>query len=352
MTKINTAMTAVFSERYLPELREICEVRIGGHGATGLILDEEGLISFVKEGEILIVEFEEVSRRVIEACPSLRLIACTRGNPLNIDCTAASERKIPVLFTPGRNANAVAEFIVGSLISVCRNLGRANHEIRTGRYLDGPAEDVYTPSDKDDLVWLIEEKDSPYREYKGFEISGKTLGFVGFGAVGARTAELLRGFGMSLLAFDPYCPPELAEKHGVELRSLEEVFSESDFVSINCKVTPETTDLIGKEYFDRMKRGAFFINTARGKIVRQKDLVEALESGKIAGAVLDVFWREPLPRNHPLLKMPNVLITPHIAGASYDVVTGYSRTILEDIRNYAEKKPLVHVFNRRNLEET
>jgi D-3-phosphoglycerate dehydrogenase len=344
MGRIKTAVTAVIEERCLRELEKICEIKTGGHCKTGIIMPEPELEEFAACVEILIVEFEEITARVIGRADNLRLIVCSRGNPINIDVKAASERNIPVVFTPGRNANAVAEFIVGSMISLCRNLGRANHEVRNGRFLDGPWEDVYKPSEKDDLVWLIEEKDSPYVTYKGYEITGRTLGFVGFGAVGVRTVELLAGFRMNFIAFDPYCSVELAAKHRVRLAGLDEVFAESDFVSINCKVTGETREMIGKAQFDRMRRGAWFINTARGSVVNQKDFVEALEQGKIAGAVLDVFWQEPLPSNHPLLGMPNVLITPHIGGASHDVVNYYSGMIVEEIGRYVRKETPKNVF--------
>lgn len=343
MGKIKTAVTAVIEEKCLRALEKFCEIKTGGHCKTGVIMAEGELAEFAAGAGILIVEFEEVTERVIREAESLRLIICTRGNPINIDVKAAAGRNIPVVFTPGRNANAVAEFIVGSMISLCRNLGRANHEVRNGRFLDGPREDVYKPSEKDDLVWLIEEKDSPYVTYKGYEITGRTLGFVGFGAVGVRTAELLAGFRMNFTAFDPYCPAELAAKHRVRLVSLDEVFAGSDFVSVNCKVTGETRGMIGKAQFDRMRRGAWFINTARGSIVNQKDFMEALEQGKIAGAVLDVFWQEPLPSNHPLLGMPNVLITPHIGGASYDVVNYYSGMVVEEIGRYVRGEPLKNV---------
>jgi D-3-phosphoglycerate dehydrogenase len=346
MGKIKTAVTAVIEERCLRRLEEFCEIKTGGHCGTGIIMPEDELKEFAAGAEILIVEFEEITEKVIEGAEDLRLIVCSRGNPINIDAKAAAARNIPVVFTPGRNANAVAEFIVGSMISLCRNLGRANHEVRNGRFLDGPREDVYRPSDKDDLVWLIEEKDSPYVTYKGCEITGKTLGFVGFGAIGVRTVELLAGFRMNFAAFDPYCSAELAAKYQVRLAGLDEVFAESDFVSINCKVTAETRGMIGKAQFDRMRRGAWFINTARGSIVKQKDFVEAMEQGKIAGAVLDVFWQEPLPSNHPLLGMPNVLITPHIGGASRDVVNYYSGMIVEEIERYVRKEPFRNVFNR------
>jgi D-3-phosphoglycerate dehydrogenase len=339
MGKIKTAVTAVIGEKCLRRLEEFCEVKTGGHCKTGIIMREDELEEFAAGAEILVVEFEEITERVIRGAENLRLIICSRGNPINIDAKAAAARDIPVVFTPGRNANAVAEFIVGSMISLCRNLGRANHEVRNGRFLDGPREDVYKPSEKDDLVWLIEEKDSPYVAYKGYGITGRTLGFVGFGAIGIRTVELLAGFSMNFIAFDPYCSEEFAAKHRVRLVSLDGVFAESDFVSINCKVTGETRGMIGKAQFDRMRRGAWFINTARGSVVRQRDFIEAMEEGKIAGAVLDVFWQEPLPSNHPLFGMPNVLITPHIAGASYDVVNYYSEMIVEEIGRYVRKEP-------------
>jgi D-3-phosphoglycerate dehydrogenase len=349
MGKIKTAVTAVIEEGCLRRLEEFCEIKTGGHCKTGIIMPEHELEEFAAGAEILIVEFEEVTERVIRGAENLRLIACSRGNPINIDMKAAAARNIPVVFTPGRNANAVAEFIVGSMISLCRNLGRANHEVRNGRFLDGPREDVYKPSDRDDLVWLIEEKDSPYVTYKGYEITGKTLGFVGFGAIGVRTVELLAGFRMNFTAFDPYCSAELAAKYRVRLAGLDEVFAESDFVSINCKVTGETRGMIGKAQFDRMRRGAWFINTARGSIVNQKDFVEAMEQEKIAGAVLDVFWQEPLPSNHPLLGMPNVLITPHIGGASHDVVHYYSGMIVEEVERYVRKEPFRNVFQSQGV---
>ena len=128
---------------------------------------------------------------------------------------------------------------------------------------------------------------------------------------------------------------------------MNEVFARSEFIAVCCKATPETIGMIGGEQFALMRKDSYFINTARASIVRQKDLVEALEKKKIAGAALDVFWREPLPGNHPLLKMPNVLITPHIAGASSDVTGCQSRMAAEDLSNYARGRPLLRVFKRR-----
>ena len=184
---------------------------------------------------------------------------------------------------------------------------------------------------------MLDEEDSPFKRYRGPEISYRTMGFIGFGAIGARVKHLLNGFDMNFLVYDPYLPAEIAEKEGVKLCSLDEVLAGSDFVSVHCAVTPQTTGMIGAEEFKKMKPTAYFINTARGKIVQQKALVEALQTGEIAGAVLDVFWSEPLPANHPLLKMRNVLITPHIAGASTDVPTCHSRRAYNNIQHYLKR---------------
>jgi D-3-phosphoglycerate dehydrogenase len=154
---------------------------------------------------------------------------------------------------------------------------------------------------------------------------------------------------MKILAYDPYLKSDAAAKYKVTLLSMDEVFAQSDYIAVCCKVTPETRGMIGAAQFAKMKKTAYFINTARAVIVRQKDLVEALQKKQFAGAVLDVFWTEPLPANYPLLSMPNVLLTPHIGGASSDVALHQSAMIVEDLVNFATGKPLVRVFNRKAL---
>jgi D-3-phosphoglycerate dehydrogenase len=350
LEKIRTAVTATIVDKYLRELEKFCDIKMGGWIATGAFMPEDELISFIEGAQILIVEYEEITQRIIESSDTLRLIICPRGTPVNIDCGAATARGIPVIFTPGRNANSVAEYIVSSMISVSRHLGQAYHEIKNGRYLHEPVADLYKPSDQDDVVWSIDEEDNPFKTYKGYEITGRVMGFIGLGAVGIRTVELLAGMDMRFLAYDPYCTSELAAKYHVELLPLDDVLEQSDFISVCCKVTPETVGMIGIRQFNKMRKSAYFINTARGSIVRQQDLVAALEEEKIAGAVIDVFWREPLPANHPLLKMPNVLVTPHIAGSSYDVPSCHSRMILEEVVNYTRGKPPIRVYNRSGLE--
>ena len=352
MSKIKTVCTGTITPDFMEKLQEVCDIKMGGYAVTGNnTMAEDELISLLSGCEIAIIGYENATRRVIESCPELKLIVCPRGNPVNIDCEAAAEHNIPVVNTPARNANSVAEMMVAQMISLCRQTTSANHEIKHGRYLGEAVEDVYAPNECEDVVWMLDREDGPYNHYRGPEISYRTMGLIGYGAIGSRVRHLLSSFDMNFLVYDPYFPAERAEKEGVTLCSMEEVFQNSDFVSLHCAVTPQTTGMIGAEQFKMMKPTAYFINTARGKIVRQKDLVEALENGEIAGAALDVFWNEPLPANHPLLKMSNVIITPHIAGASTDVPTCHSRMVYNDIIHYLNNEPLEHFFNKKYFKD-
>ena len=352
MDRIKAVCTASITPVFMEKLEKLCEIRVGGYAVTGNnAMPEDELIELLKGAEIAIIEYETVSERMIESLPELKLIVCPRGKPVNIDCRAAAARGIPVINAPGRNANSVAELVVAQMICLCRQLTLANWEIRNGRYLGEPVEDIYAPTDRNDVVWMIDQEDCPYNRYRGPEISWRTMGFIGFGAIGSRIRRLLSGFDMNFLVYDPYLPAEVAEREGVRLCSMEEVLSQSDFVSVHCAVTPQTTGMIGAEQFALMKPTAYFINTARGKIVQQRALVEALQAGRIAGAVLDVFWNEPLPSNHPLLSMPNVVITPHIAGASTDVTTCHSRMTYAEVERYVKGEALVNVYNRSLLAE-
>lgn len=350
MKKIKTVCTGTVTPDFMKKLEEVCDIRMGGYAVTGLnSMDENSLIKLLTGAEIAIIEYETVTKYVIDHCPDLRLIVCPRGKPVNIDVKAAASAGIPVVNTPARNANSVAEIVVSQMISLCRQTATANMEIKNGRFNGEPVEDIYAPTERDDVVWLLDAEVSPFKTYRGPEISYRTMGFIGFGAIGARVKKLLSGFDMNFLVYDPYLPAEAAEKEGVKLCSLEDVLKNSDFVSVHCAVTPQTTGMIGAEHFAMMKPSAYFINTARGKILRQKDLIEALQNGEIAGAALDVFWSEPLPSNHPLLKMRNVLITPHIAGASTDVPTCHSRMLYNDILHYINGEPMEHVYNKQFL---
>jgi D-3-phosphoglycerate dehydrogenase len=265
--------------------------------------------------DLLIVESDFVSGPVFEL-PLVAIGSC-RGDPNNVDVAAATAAGIPVLRAPGRNADAVAEMTVALLFAVNRFVVAADRDVRAGRvYADG----------------LI-----PYQRFRAWELAGRTAGIVGLGAVGRATAWRLAGLGMKVIASDPYNP---AATH-----ALDDLLAEADVVSMHAIVTPETSAMIGRAQFAAMKAGAIFLNSARAALHDMDALVDALSSGHLGGAGLDHFPGENLAVDHPLCAMPNVVLTPHIGGATYDTEANHSRMIADDLqRLLAGDRPL-HIVN-------
>jgi phosphoglycerate dehydrogenase-like enzyme len=282
-------------------------------------MTEGELIASLGGTEILICELERVGGTVLAAARDLRLVASCRGNPTNIDLEAAASHGITVLAAPGRNAISVADFTLGLLLDHCRRIGRSERQLRE----DG---------------WMVND-DLPYFHFRGPELDGRTMGLVGLGAIGRLVSDRARGFGMSVLAFDPFVAdaPE-----AVKLVELDELLARSDVVSIHCALTPETRGLIGGRELGHMRATAILVNTARAAVVDEQALLEALRRHDIAGAALDVFWDEPLAIDHPIRDLDNVTITPHVAGAADDVPGHHARMILEDIARWQTGQPLQH----------
>ena len=256
---------------------------------------------------------------MLAAARSLRLVASCRGDPTNVDLDAAAARGMTVLATPGRNAISVADFTLGLLLDHCRRIGRSERQLR-------------------ELGWMT-DGDLPYFHFRGPELHGRTMGLVGLGAIGRLVADRARGFGMSVVAFDPFV---LAAPAGVDLLALDELLVRSDIVSIHCPLTPETRGLIGQHELELMRAEAILVNTARAAVVDEAALLGALSQRAIGGAALDVFWEEPLPADHPIRTFDNVTITPHVAGASNDVQRHHARMILDDIVRWRTGDPLQH----------
>jgi D-3-phosphoglycerate dehydrogenase / 2-oxoglutarate reductase len=250
---------------------------------------------------IVIVESDSVRGPVLDL-PLLAVGSC-RGDPNNVDVAAATARGIPVLRTPGRNADGVAELTIGLLLAVNRGIVRADLDVRDGEsYRDGTI---------------------PYQRFRAWQLAGRTTGLVGLGAVGRATRWRLEGLGMRVIAHDPYADDA---KH-----SLDDLLAEADVVSMHAMVTPETQGMIGAVQFARMKDGAIFLNSARAMLHDTDALVQALRSGKLAGAGLDHFEGEHLPTDHALVSMPNVVLTPHIGGATYDTEANHSKLIADGL---------------------
>lgn len=335
--KLKIVVTADIHPAFLEKLRGIGDVEICGWIQTGVLMTEEEQIKILRGVHVYLVGYEPVSRMVIENSPSLELVACARANPVNVDVAALAERKIPLLYTPGRNAVAAAEFTFGILLAETRHIARAYRSLRERRFLGAPSPDIYDVPEKSDVVWDL-SGESPYKEYHGFELCDKTLCLLGLGHIGKMVARYAHAFGMKILSYDPYFNEEEARSLGVTLVDFTTLLREADFLSIHCKVSDETKGLVNTHAFSQMKKTAILVNTARACIIDQAALIDALQKGVIAGAALDVFWEEPLPSNHPLLTLENVTITPHLAGASYDVPEHHSEMIVEDILRWAEQK--------------
>jgi len=264
---------------------------------------------------ILIVETDSVKGPVLEL-PLLAIGSC-RGDPNNVDIPAATAKGIPVLRAPGRNADAVAELTVALLFAVDRGVVAADADVRADR------------------VWR--DGTIPYQRYRAWQLAGRTAGLIGLGAVGRATKWRLEGLGMNVIAHDPYAPDAT--------HSLADLLTESDVVSMHAVVTPETEGMIGAEQFALMKPGAIFVNSARAMLHDTDALVDALRSGHLAGAALDHFVGEHLPPDHPLCKMDNVVLTPHIGGATYDTEANHSRLIADDLARLLAGERPQHIVN-------
>lgn len=269
----------------------------------------EELEGMVSDEDVILVHIAPVTRGMVEKVRNLKIVGCARAGPVNVNVRAATERGIPVLYTPGRNAEAVADYTLGLIIAEARNIVRAGTALKQG-------------------VWR-----SDYYRYdlSGPELSSKTIGIIGYGAVGVMVGDRAKGFGMRVVAYDPYVSGEKMVKHGVSKVELDELLRSSDIVTIHVPLTPETRGLVGEREISSMKPNAYLINTARGGVIDEAALYNALREKRIKGAALDVFEREPLARDSPLLDLDNITLTPHIAGASTDVAHRAAQMLSDDI---------------------
>jgi D-3-phosphoglycerate dehydrogenase len=246
------------------------------------------------------------------------LVAVSRGGPVNIDMKAARERGVRVVNTPARNASAVAEFTVGAILAETRMIRAGHDALKRGEWRG----DLY----RADLT--------------GRELSEMTVGIIGYGNIGTRLVKLLKAFGCRILVCDPYVQLSAQDRaDGVSHVDLDTLLSQSDIVTLHARVTAETTGMIDAQAFARMKKGATFVNTARGPMVDYDALYDALVSGHLRGAMLETFAVEPAPADWPLLHLPNVTLTPHIAGASVKTVTYAAEMAAEEVRRYLAGEP-------------
>ncbi|MCA1367639.1 2-hydroxyacid dehydrogenase [Bradyrhizobium sp. BRP14] len=279
------------------------------------------IVRFIGDAEILVTQLAPLSRTMLADLPSLKLVAVSRGGPVNIDMKAARDAGVRVVNTPGRNASAVAEFTIGAILAETR-LIRVGHEaLRRGEWRG----DLYRA------------------DRTGRELSEMTVGVIGYGNIGTKVVRLLRAFGTKVLVHDPYVQLSAEDRNaGVEHVSLNELLQRSDVVTLHPRVTEETKNMMNAETFAKMKPGAIFVNTARGPLCDYDALYENLVNGHLASAMLETFAVEPVPEGWPLLKLPNVTLTPHIAGASVRTVTYAAEMAAEEVRRYIAGLPPVN----------
>ena len=264
---------------------------------------------------VIVVESDSVRGPVFEL--GLRAIASTRGDPNNVDVAGATRAGIPVLFTPGRNADAVAEMAVALLFAVTRQLLPADADVRAGAvFRDGTI---------------------PYQRFRAWELAGLTAGLVGLGAVGRALKWRLTGLGLSVIAHDPY--------NDEARHSLDEVLAAADIISLHAPVTDDTVGMIGAKQFEAMRSGVVFLNTARAQLHDTDALVDALRSGKVAAAGLDHFAGEWLPTEHPLVGMSNVVLTPHIGGATWNTEARQAQMVADDLEALLSGNAPAHIVN-------
>jgi D-3-phosphoglycerate dehydrogenase len=283
--------------------------------------DPDEIVAFVGEAAIAITQLAPFSASMMDRLPNLKLIAVSRGGPVNIDMAAARERGIRVVTTPGRNASAVAEFTIGAILAETR-LIRVGHEALRRSEWRG---DLYRA------------------DRTGRELSEMTVGVIGYGNIGTKVVRLLRAFGTKVLVHDPYVQLSAEDRNaGVEHVSLDELLARADLVTLHPRVSEETKNMMNAETFAKMKPGAIFVNTARGPLCDYDALYENLVSGHLASAMLETFAVEPVPEGWPLLNLPNVTLTPHIAGASVRTVTYAAEMAAEEVRRYIAGLPPVN----------
>ncbi|HEY8892728.1 MAG TPA: 2-hydroxyacid dehydrogenase [Clostridium sp.] len=259
----------------------------------------------VKDADIIITQFCPITKKLIDHCENLKAVGVLRGGYENINLKYADEKGIIVFNTPGRNANAVADFTVGLLISECRNIAKGHMNLKDGKWVRD-----YTNADS-----------VP-------DLADKIVGIIGYGEIGRKVAKRLAGFDMKVVVYDPFLKGEVID---AEMVSLEKLMKISDFVTLHARLTKETEGLINKDLLSLMKPTSYLINSARSGLIDEKALYDVLKNKKIIGAALDVFDEEPPSKEYPLLTLENITVTPHLAGGTKDAFTNSPKLLASEM---------------------
>ncbi|GAB2844346.1 2-hydroxyacid dehydrogenase [Streptomyces deserti] len=281
---------------------------------------EDELIEALAGAQVLVTQMGPVTERVLAACPDLRLVVVCRGGPVNVNLDAAKNRDVRVCFAPGRNAAATAEFTLGLMLAALRRIPQAHDLLARQGSWEGAAYYTY--------------------EHSGLELEDLPVGLVGYGAVGSRVARVLCAFGARVMVYDPYVHGDI---HGLRVASLEELLRRSLAITLHARLTPETRGLIGARELALLPRGAVVVNAARGPLLDEEALCDALESGQVSAAALDTYAREPVPAGSRLFGFADrVVLTPHLGGASRAVAEKAARIAAAEVGRWVRGERLAH----------
>jgi D-3-phosphoglycerate dehydrogenase len=301
------------NEKGIDELTDIAEV------VSNFTISKEELLDVIKDFDAIIVRSRtKVTREVIEASKKLKIIARAGVGVDNVDVQAATERGVMVINAPESTSITVAEHTMGLILALSRKIAIADSSVKQGKWEKG--------------------------RFMGIELNGKTLGVIGMGRIGSQVVTRSKAFGMETLVYDPYITEKTALESGVTVVDLETLIKKSDVMTIHVPLTNETKHLISKEQFEMMKENAFIVNCARGGIINEDDLYEALSTNKIRGAGLDVFENEP-PKDSPLLGLENVVLTPHIAASTSEAQRDAAIIVANEIKKVFKGQSPRNVIN-------
>jgi D-3-phosphoglycerate dehydrogenase / 2-oxoglutarate reductase len=308
--KVSPATLAVFQSE--PNWQIVSHDQIK-NGLAAEITDADGLV---------VRSAVQVDDALLATAPKLRVIGRAGVGVDNIDADAATRRGIVVMNTPGANAIAVAELTLGMMLALARQLPKANTTMHAGKW------------DKKSL--------------QGVELRGKKLGVLGLGRIGLEVTRRARGFGMEVIGHDPFVSASIARENAIQLVSTEELFREADYLTLHVGLTPQTAGIINQATLVTMKKGVRIVNCARGELIVEEELADALKSGRVGGAALDVFHKEP-PQDSPFFSMENVILTPHIAGSTAEAQEAVGVQIALQVREYLKLGVVQNAVNLPSL---
>src|SRR5579863_1863192 len=288
-------------------------------------MTEAELLPLVKDVHAMVVRSEtKVTKKVIDAAPNLRVVGRAGVGVDNVDVDAATQRGIVVMNTPGGNTISTAELTFSMLMALARKIPQAHASMKSGEW--------------------------NRKAFQGVELYNKTLGILGMGRIGTEVARRAIVFGMRVLAYDPYLTLSRANALQVELVELDEIFARCDFITVHMPMSDETKGMLNTAAFAKMKPGVRVLNCARGGIINETDLVEAIKSGRIAGAALDVYETEPPPKDFPLRDLPQVIMTPHLGASTEEAQENVGIEVAEAITDYLLNGAVRNAVNLPNLD--